>query len=424
MSVIQVCGLTPLKGEISIQGSKNAVLPMMAAALLHRGVTVLTNVPVIRDVACMLDILESLGCRCCHKGDCLVMDARSVTGTSIPEEYVTAMRSSIVVLSALLGRMGEGSCCYPGGCLIGARPIDLHLMALRALGADIRERDGTIEASCRKNGGLKGTEIHLSYPSVGATEQAILASVLADGVTIIHQAAREPEISQMCRFLNKMGAVICGMGADHLMVQGVAGLHDSSFRVEGDRIVAGTYGAAVVAAGGEALLRGICPSDLKVPLEEFQKAGAAVDADEKNRQIRICMGKRPLPLLIKTEPYPGFPTDLQSPFMAFLATAQGTSYIEEQVFEGRFATAKILEQMGAVIRTEDQRAVIEGHYPLKGAAVNACDLRGGAALMVAALAAEGDTFIGECHHIERGYEDICRDMAALGAHIRWVGKDS
>ena len=423
MSVIQVCGLTPLKGEISIQGSKNAVLPMMAAALLHRGVTVLTNVPVIRDVACMLDILESLGCRCCHKGDCLVMDARSVTGTSIPEEYVTAMRSSIVVLSALLGRMGEGSCCYPGGCLIGARPIDLHLMALRALGADIRERDGTIEASCRKNGGLKGTEIHLSYPSVGATEQAILASGLAGGVTIIHQAAREPEISQMCRFLNNMGAVICGMGTDHLMVQGVAGLHDSSFRVEGDRIVAGTYGAAVVAAGGEALLRGICPSDLKVPLEEFQKAGAAVDADEKNRQIRICMGKRPLPLLIKTEPYPGFPTDLQSPFMAFLATAQGTSYIEEQVFEGRFATAKILEQMGAVIRTEDQRAVIEGHYPLKGAAVNACDLRGGAALMVAALAAEGDTFIGECHHIERGYEDICRDMAVLGADIRWLERE-
>ena len=259
---------------------------------------------------------------------------------------------------------------------------------------------------------------------MGATEQAILASVLAEGVTIIHQAAREPEISQLCRFLNNMGAVICGMGTDHLMVQGVAGRHDSSFRVEGDRIVAGTYGAAAVAAGGEVLLRGICPSDLKVPLEEFQKAGAAVEADEKNRQIRICMGKRPLPLLIKPEPYPGFPTDLQSPFMAFLATAQGTSYIEEQVFEGRFATAKILEQMGAVIRTEDQRAVIEGHYPLKGAAVNACDLRGGAALMVAALTAEGDTFIGECHHIERGYEDICRDMAALGAHICWVEKDS
>ena len=167
MSVIQVCGLTPLKGEISIQGSKNAVLPMMAAALLHRGVTVLTNVPVIRDVTCMLDILESLGCRCCRKGDCLVMDARGVTGTSIPEEYVTAMRSSIVVLSALLGRMGEGSSCYPGGCLIGARPIDLHLMALRALGADIRERDGTIEASCRRKGGLKAVSYtHLTLPTI------------------------------------------------------------------------------------------------------------------------------------------------------------------------------------------------------------------------------------------------------------------
>ena len=316
MSVIQVCGLTPLKGEISIQGSKNAVLPMMAAALLHRGVTVLTNVPVIRDVACMLDILESLGCRCCHKGDCLVMDARSVTGTSIPEEYVTAMRSSIVVLSALLGRMGEGSCCYPGGCLIGARPIDLHLMALRALGADIRERDGTIKASCRKNGGLKGTEIHLSYPSVGATEQAILASVLADGVTIIHQAAREPEISQMCRFLNNMGAVICGMGTDHLMVQGVAGLHDSSFRVEGDRIVAGTYGAAVVAAGGEALLRGICPSDLKVPLEEFQKAGAAVDA-EKTARFGYAWENVPFPFLLKQSRIPVFPRICSRPSWHF-----------------------------------------------------------------------------------------------------------
>ena len=256
MSVIQVCGLTPLKGEISIQGSKNAVLPMMAAALLHRGVTVLTNVPVIRDVACMLDILESLGCRCCHKGDCLVMDARSVTGTSIPEEYVTAMRSSIVVLSALLGRMGEGSCCYPGGCLIGARPIDLHLMALQALGAEIKEHDGLIEARCRDAQGLKGTEIHLPYPSVGATEQAILASVLAKEVTVIHGAAKEPEISQLCRFLNNMGAVICGMGTDHLMIQGVEELHDSSFRVEGDRIVAGTYAAAVMAAMGSITLKG------------------------------------------------------------------------------------------------------------------------------------------------------------------------
>ena len=251
MSVIQVFGLTPLKGEISIQGSKNAVLPMMAAAVLHRGITVLTNVPVIRDVACMLDILEFLGARCCHKGDCLVIDARNITQTSIPERYVTAMRSSIVVLSALLGRMGEGCSCYPGGCLIGARPIDLHLMVLKSLGAEISEAEGHIRAACGK--GLTGTEIHLPYPSVGATEQAILGSVLARDVTIIHGAAREPEISQLCRFLNNMGAVICGMGTDHLMIQGVEELHDSSFRVEGDRIVAGTYAAAVAAATGSVI---------------------------------------------------------------------------------------------------------------------------------------------------------------------------
>ena len=422
MSVIQVFGLTPLEGEISIQGSKNAVLPMAAAALLHRGITVLTNVPVIRDVACMVDILEYLGARCCHKGDCLVIDARHITGTSIPGTYVTAMRSSIVVLSALLGRMGEGRSCYPGGCLIGARPIDLHLMALQALGAEIKEHDGLIEARCRDARGLKGTEIHLPYPSVGATEQAILASVLAKEVTVIHGAAKEPEISQLCRFLNNMGAVICGMGTDHLMIQGVEELHDSSFRVEGDRIVAGTYAAAVMAATGSITLKEVRAAELELPLEMLKRSGASIQKDSCCRQIRIEMKKRPLPLDIKTGPYPEFPTDLQSPYMAFLASGQGTSTIVEQVFEGRFATAKALAQMGAAVETEGQRAVIKGSYPLKGASVYASDLRGGAALAVAALAAEGETLINDCQHIERGYEDICRDMAALGADIRWLDK--
>ena len=349
MSVIQVFGLTPLKGEISIQGSKNAVLPMMAAAVLHRGITVLTNVPVIRDVACMLDILEFLGARCCHKGDCLVIDARNITQTSIPERYVTAMRSSIVVLSALLGRMGEGCSCYPGGCLIGARPIDLHLMVLKSLGAEISETEGHIRAACGK--GLTGTEIHLPYPSVGATEQAILGSVLARDVTIIHGAAREPEISQLCRFLNNMGAVICGMGTDHLMIQGVEELHDSSFRVEGDRIVAGTYAAAVAAATGSVILREVCPTELEVPLEMLKQAGVSVRIEKCCKQIRIEMKQRPGCLNIKTGPYPQFPTDLQSPFMAFLASGEGTSTIEERVFEGRFATVRSLIRMGASIRT-------------------------------------------------------------------------
>lgn len=420
LSVIQVRGLAPLQGEISIQGSKNAVLPMMAAALLHKGFTVLTNVPVIRDVVCMVDILGHLGCRCCRKGDCLMIDARQITGTHIPEEYVTAMRSSIVVLSALLGRMGESSSCYPGGCLIGARPIDLHMMVLRKLGARIEEKDGHIEAVCEDREGLKGTEIFLPYPSVGATEQAVLGAVLAKEVTIIHGAAMEPEIDQLCRFLNNMGAVVCGMGTEHIIIQGVAQLHDSSFSVEGDRIVAGTYGAAVMASMGTVILKGVRPSELKVPLELLAKAGASVRSREKTKEIEVAMKHRPGGLTFETGPYPEFPTDLQSPFMAFLAGGEGRSVIEERVFEGRFATVRSLEKMGASIWTQGQCAVIEGRYPLRGALVHASDLRGGAALAVAALAAEEATTIRDCHHIERGYEDICRDLAMLGADIRWV----
>ena len=219
-----------------------------------------------------------------------------------------------------------------------------------------------------------------------------------------------------------MGAVICGMGTDHVMIQGVEELHDSSFRVEGDRIVAGTYAAAVMAATGSITLKEVRAAELELPLELLKRSGASVRKDSCCRQIRIEMKKRPQPLDIRTGPYPEFPTDLQSPYMAFLASGQGTSTIVEQVFEGRFATAKALGQMGAVVETEGQRAVIKGSYPLKGADVYASDLRGGAALAVAALAAEGETLINDCRHIERGYEDICRDMAALGADIRWLDK--
>lgn len=395
---------------------------MMAAALLHRGITVLTNVPALRDVTCMVDILESLGCRCCHKGDCLVMDARNITATRIPKEYVTAMRSSIVMLGVLLGRMGEGSCCYPGGCLIGSRPIDLHLMALKCLGAELQEKNGVIEARCRYAKGMKGAEIHLPFPSVGATEQTILAAVLARDVTVIHGAAREPEIVHLCHFLNNMGAVICGMGTGCLMIQGVKELHDSSFRVAGDRIVAGTYAAAAAAATGSILIKGISPDELTEPLRVLAQAGADVRIEDEERQIKIGMQNRPMPLNIKTGPYPAFPTDLQSVFMAFLVVATGRSTIEEQVFEGRFATAKELVKMGASIETAERTAVIEGRRFLNGALVKASDLRGGAALVVAALAAEGETIIEDCRHIERGYEDICRDMTALGAAVRWIGE--
>ena len=290
MALLQISGPSPLYGEISIQGSKNAVLPMMAAALLHEGITVLTNVPVIRDVACMKDILEALGCRCCQKGDCLMIDARFLKLSRVPREHMTAMRSSIIVLGALIGRLGEGSCCHPGGCLIGERPIDLHLSVLKSFGVSVKEEEGWIEAECSA-GKLLGTEITLPYPSVGATEQAILAAVLAQEVTVIHHAAMEPEISQLCGFLNNMGAVICGMGTDHLMVQGVKSLHDSSFRIEGDRIVAGTYGAAVAAAGGHVAIKGIKPSWLELPLRMLERAGAQIRPEEALGRFDIRMEK-------------------------------------------------------------------------------------------------------------------------------------
>lgn len=420
MSAIQVIGLSPLSGEVSIQGSKNAVLPMMAASLLHRGVTVLKNVPRLRDVTCMMQILEALGCRCVLHGDCLVLDASQIKQTQIPAESVSAMRSSIIVLGALLGRAGEAGSGYPGGCLIGARPIDLHLMALKKLGARFTEKEGRLFASCKESGGLTGAEIFLPSPSVGATEQALLAAVLAKEVTIIHGAAREPEIEQLCRFLNNMGAVICGGGTSQLMIQGVSSLHDSSFTVEGDRIVAGTYGAALMAAGGRAVFKGIRPSYLSLPLTLFKKAGASVKTEERSQTLEISMKGRPRALSFQTEPYPGFPTDLQSPFLAFLASACGVSCIKEQVFESRFAAAYSLMQMGADITIEERTAVVRGVYPLKGARVEAADLRGGAALVVAALAARGETYVTGGHHIRRGYEDICRDLSALGAKVSWI----
>lgn len=418
MSRIHVYGPARLSGELSIQGSKNAVLPMMAAALLHKGITVLTNVPAIQDVDCMVSILRYIGCRCNRRGNTLEIDAANLRSVSIPDCYVSQMRSSVILLGALLGRAGEGNSSYPGGCLIGARPIDIHLEVLRSLGAEIQEEVGRIRVAAR-GGKLCGARCQLRYPSVGATEQALLASVLADGITVIHGAAREPEICQLCRCLNRMGAIVRGLGTDTLTVKGVEKLHDSRFDVGGDRIVAGTYLAAVMAASGSILLKDIIPSDLALPLDLMEQAGASIVRDEVKGQISISMERHPKGLQLTTEPYPGFPTDLQSPFMAFLAAGEGDSLIREQVFEGRFATAEELKRMGGMIRINGREAYVTGHYPLKNAKVKAKDLRGGAALVVAALAAEGETVIEDCRHIERGYEDICRDLRVLNADVSW-----
>ena len=413
MSVIVVQGYYPLKGEIEIQGSKNAVLPMMAAAVLHKGTTVLNHVPRIQDVFCMMGILESMGCVCNLEGHTLTIDAKRLICCGIPKEGGKAMRSSIILLGSLLGRCKEAVAYYPGGCSIGSRPIDLHLSALEKLGAKFEEEGEVIYAATT---GLKGTYITLSYPSVGATENVLLAAVGAEGNTILDGAAMEPEVEDLCWMLEAMGANIRGIGTGTLKIQGGQKFHDIQWQVPGDRIVAGTYLSAVMAAGGKALFRKSCPHQLGCVIRTMREMGAEIRLGEN--EVEIEMTGQPKAVSVETSPYPGFPTDLQSMMMVLLSVGEGTGYLKEKVFEGRFATAKELHKMGADIIIKGREALITGQKALKAAQVQACDLRGGAALVVAGLAAEGETKVTDCHHILRGYEDICYDLKSLGAKIR------
>ncbi|HJA70777.1 MAG TPA: UDP-N-acetylglucosamine 1-carboxyvinyltransferase [Candidatus Lachnoclostridium stercoravium] len=415
MSAIQICGGRPLKGRIRIQGSKNAVLPMMAASILHEGTTVIENVPRIQDVSCMMGILEYIGCDCRMDGNTLTVQAEGKLKSYVPETFVCQMRSSVILLGALLGRTGRASISYPGGCSIGKRPIDLHLAALKQLGAVICEDGKRIEAFSR---GLCGGKIDLAFPSVGATENALLGAVRAKGTTVINGAAKEPEIAAFCRFLSGMGANIRGTGTGCLMIEGTGRFHDSVFSASGDRIVAGTYLMAAMAAGGELWADGVDPKELSAVEQVLKAAGGEVG--EAENSIFVRMSGRPKPVTVDTGPYPGFPTDLQSPLLALMAGADGKSRIVENIFEGRYETAAQLKKMGADISVEGKTAIINGREKLYGTEVEATDLRGGAALAAAALAADGVTVIRKCRHIERGYEDICRDLREAGADIRWT----
>lgn len=417
MSVIQIQGLKPLKGTIEIQGSKNAVLPMMAAAFLAVGVTVIRRVPAIEDVFSMMGILRSLGCGCQLSEGVLVIDTTSAEGHKIPEEYVGKMRSSCLLLGPLLARMGEAVTYYPGGCVLGKRPIDLHLFALKKLGASFFEAGGMILAEA---GELKGETVGFRYPSVGATENAIMAAVTADGTTVLRNCAREPEIVELCRFLSKMGARICGAGESEITIEGVTRLYPVEFDLSGDRICAGTYLAAAMMTAGDVTVRGMEPSDLREPVSLMRRMGARVLETEGEKEIRLTMEKRPENFLMSTGPYPEFPTDLQPVFLAAACVADGESRITETVFEARFAAAAIMRRFGAAIRFEGMTAVVKGTYPLKPALADAPDLRGGAALVLSALAADGLSVIRDCGHIARGYEDICRDLRGLGAEIERI----
>lgn len=409
---IHIAGGTPLHGTIRIQGSKNAALPMMAAALLYPGVSILRNCPKIADVFCMEEILCALGADTWWQEHDLYLDCTKADKMEISGIYTEKMRSSVILLGVLLGRYGKASMGYPGGCVIGKRPVDLHLYALREFGVCIEEKKEFLEAECRK---LKGCEIFFAGSSVGATEQAVLTAASAEGKTRIHNCAKEPEIIWLCRFLKRMGIKIQGEGTEKILVEGGAPVKGGDMQVPPDRIVAGTYLCASAATRGKIEIENPPEGELTAFLEVYRKMGGQY---EWNSGKLIADGSRvcfSLPFL-ETEVYPGFPTDLQSPLLAVLATVPGKSIIKENIFENRFKVCHELRKMGADIRVDGNTAIVCGGK-LHGNCVYAEELRGGAALLVAALAAEGSSVIRDCSFIRRGYEDIGGDLKKLGGLI-------
>jgi UDP-N-acetylglucosamine 1-carboxyvinyltransferase len=425
MSSIEVIGGKQLKGELKIQGSKNAALPIIAATILNKGITILKNCPKILDVIHMVQILEELGCKTSWDQDTLFIDSTIVTSTSVSEESVSKMRSSILYMGALLGRFHEVTIAYPGGCSIGKRPIDYHLNAIKKMNVEqeFSGKDNNI-IHCYTEG-IVGSDIFLEFPSVGATQNAILAAVLSKGVTRIYNAAREPEVTELCNYLNEAGARICGKGTAFIVVEGVRQLHDVEFTLSPDRIVAGTYMAAIAATGGEAVFINTPIRHLESVIRILRKIGCNIEDTEDT--VQISMKQRPQPIeLLKTQPYPGFPTDMQSQMMSILCRAEGKSTIIEEIFESRYQNVDDLRKMGAIISLEEKekKAIITGVNELHGAVVDAHDLRGGAALIIAGLAAQGTTIIRGATYIERGYEDICRDLTKLDATIRYCSENA
>ena len=415
MSAYIIEGGHPLDGSVRIHGAKNSVLPILAACLLAPGECVIHNCPELSDVAASLDILRHLGCRAERQGDAVVVDASAPTGWDVPDALMREMRSSVIFLGAILGRMGRAELCAPGGCELGPRPIDLHLGAIRGLGGRITEDGGGLRAE----GALRGADLVLSLPSVGATENAMLAAVCAAGTTTITNAAREPEIVDLQGFLRAIGAKVHGAGSSVITVEGGVPLHGGSYAVMGDRIVAATYLAAAASAGGTVEGTGVDYRHLSTVSAVLREAGCDVQSGAESIRLRRdgpLQGVRP----VRTAPYPGFPTDMQPQIAAVLCLAEGTSVLTEGVWDNRYRYVDEFRRMGAQIQVDGKIAVIEGVEKLTGARIQACDLRAGAAMVIAGLAAQGTTEIGCIHHIERGYEDIVRKLSGVGADIRVV----
>ncbi|MDY5627120.1 MAG: UDP-N-acetylglucosamine 1-carboxyvinyltransferase [Clostridia bacterium] len=416
MDYIKINGGNPLYGSLKVQGSKNAVLPTLAATILNRGTTVLHNCPNLSDVRVTIEILKFLGCKIKRESDTVIIDAKDITNNYIPHDLMNKMRSSIIFMGAIIARTGEAAMSFPGGCELGPRPIDLHLKALKTLGVDIKESHGYIKCRLEQ---MVDNNVHLDFPSVGATENIMLFASLSEGKTTIYNAAREPEIEDLQCFLNEMGAKINGAGSSTIEIEGVKSFHDCTHIVIPDRIAASTYLCGAVAAGGEIELESVCPEHFSAVTSILSECGAKIETGDNSVYIKAPEIINKIDI-IRTLPYPGFPTDAQSIMMSVLALANGTSIIKENIFEQRFKTAGELAKMGADISVDGKVAVIKGVKNLTGSTVYACDLRSGAALAVAALAANGTSKIFNTHFIDRGYESLHSDFKKLGADIERI----
>lgn len=409
-----------LVGEVKVSGAKNAALPLMAASLLVEGPVVLENVPHLRDVETFIQLLEGLGVKVSWRGKgVLELDASRLSGFTAPYELVKAMRASILVLGPLLARLGEAKVSLPGGCAIGARPIDLHLKGLEQMGVEIRLEHGYIHATAKR---LKGTRIYLDLPTVTGTENLVMAAVQAEGETVIENAAREPEVGELAAVLRKMGAWVEGEGSGVLKVRGPSQLRPANHRIIPDRIEAGTLMVASAITQGNVLVRDVRLDHLEAVVEKLRQTGTEIKP-AGDQAVRVIGPARILSADVRTHPYPGFPTDMQAQFMALMSVAQGLSVITETIFENRFLHVSELRRMGADIRIQGPSAIVQGVPYLSGAPVTATDLRASASLVLAGLAAEGDTVVTKIHHLERGYEDFAGKLSALGAKIREVEVD-